>query len=103
VNPIATMYPQLSIKAASFASKSSPAGSYKTPSLSWYLEMMRKIVQAITNIVINRGIKGQEAEDRITDYVSMVEDFEANCIGMNIQIWRLKVDPWRRMLRCVQT
>jgi len=32
----------------------------------------------------------------------MVEDFEANCIGMNIQIWRLKIDPWRRMLRCVQ-
>jgi len=61
-----------------------------------------EIVQAITNIVINRGIKGQEAEDKITEYISMVEDFEANCIGMNIQIWRLKIDPWRRMLRCVQ-
>ncbi len=61
-----------------------------------------EIIQAVTNIVLNRGIKGQEAEDRITEYISMVEDFEANCIGMNIQIWRLKIDPWRRMLLCVQ-
>lgn len=61
-----------------------------------------EIIQAVTNIVLNRGIKGQEAEDRIIEYISMVEDFEANCIGMNIQIWRLKIDPWRRMLRCVQ-
>jgi hypothetical protein len=57
-----------------------------------------KVVQAITNIVYNRGIKGQEAEDKIIDYIYMVEDFEANCIGMNIQIWRLKIDPWKRML-----
>jgi hypothetical protein len=34
--------------------------------------------------------------------ISMVEDSEANCIGMNIQIWRLKIDPWRRMLKSVQ-
>ena len=61
-----------------------------------------EIIQAITNIVLNRGIRGQEAEDKISDYISMVEDFEANCIGMNIQIWRLKIDPWRRMLRSVQ-
>jgi hypothetical protein len=61
-----------------------------------------EIVQAITNIVLNRGIRGQEAEDKITEYISMLEDFEANCIGMNIQIWRLKIDPWRRMLRSVQ-
>ncbi len=61
-----------------------------------------EIIQAITNIVINRGIKGQEAEDKITAYISMVEDFEANCIGMNIQIWRLKIDPWRRMLKSIK-
>ena len=61
-----------------------------------------EIVQAITNIVLNRGIRGQEAEDKITEYISMLEDFEANCIGMNIQIWRLKIDPWRRMLQSVQ-
>ncbi|MDD4448827.1 MAG: hypothetical protein PHN61_14285 [Methanothrix sp.] len=61
-----------------------------------------EIIQAITNTVLNRGIRGQEAEDRITEYISMVEDFEANCIGMNIQIWRLKIDPWRRMLQSIQ-
>jgi hypothetical protein len=61
-----------------------------------------EIVPAITNMVLNRGIKGQEAEEKITEYISMLEDFEANCIGMNIQIWRLKIDPWRRMLQCVQ-
>lgn len=59
------------------------------------------IIQAINKIVINRGINGQKAEDRIIEYISMVEDFEANCIGMNIQIWRLKIDPWNRMLQCI--
>jgi hypothetical protein len=61
-----------------------------------------EIVQAINNIVMKRGIRGQDAEDKITEYISMVEDFEANCIGMNIQIWRLKIDPWKRMLKSVQ-
>lgn len=56
------------------------------------------VVQAITNIVLNRGIRGQEAEVKIIEYIAMVEDFEANCIGMNIQVWRLKIDPWKRML-----
>ena len=60
------------------------------------------IIQAITKIVIDRGIKGHEAENRIIEYISMVEDFEANCIGMNIQIWRLKFDPWNRMLQCIR-
>ena len=59
------------------------------------------IIQAINKIVINRCINGQEAEDRIIEYISMVEDFEANCIGMNIQIWKLKIDPWNRILQCV--
>lgn len=56
------------------------------------------VVQAITNIVLNRGIRSQQAEDKIIKYIAMVEDFEANCIGMNIQVWRLKIDPWKRML-----
>jgi hypothetical protein len=61
-----------------------------------------EIVQAISNTVHNRGIRGQEAEDKISEYITMIEDFEANCIGMNIQIWRFKIDPWRRMLQSVQ-
>ena len=60
------------------------------------------VVQAVNNIVYNRGIRGQEAEEKISEYICMLEDFEANCIGMNIQIWRLKIDPWRRMLHSVQ-
>lgn len=59
------------------------------------------IIQSINKIVINRCINGQDAEDRIIEYISMVEDFEANCIGMNIQIWRLKIDPWNRLLQCI--
>jgi hypothetical protein len=57
-----------------------------------------EVVQAATNIVVNRGLRGQEAENRISEYLSMVQDFEATCIGMNIQVWRLKIDPWMRML-----
>jgi hypothetical protein len=57
-----------------------------------------EVVQAATNIVLNRGLRGQEAENRISEYLSMVQDFEATCIGMNIQVWRLKIDPWMRML-----
>ena len=56
------------------------------------------VVQAITSMVYNRGILGQAAEDKILNYIAMVEDFEANCIGMNIQVWHLMIDPWRRML-----
>jgi hypothetical protein len=28
----------------------------------------------------------------------MVEGFEANCIGVGIPVWRLKTDPWKRLL-----
>lgn len=57
-----------------------------------------EIIRAVDNIVYNRGVRGQDAEDKIIEYISMLEEFEANCIGMNIQIWRLKIDPWKRML-----
>jgi len=56
------------------------------------------IVKAIADIVNNRCIRGQIAEERIIEYACMVEQFEANCIGVNIHVWRLKVNPWRRML-----
>lgn len=57
-----------------------------------------EVVQAITNIVYDRGIRGQEAENKIIKYISMVESFEANCIGLNVQVWRLKINPWKRLL-----
>ena len=57
-----------------------------------------RVIQAICNLVYNRGIRGQEAEEKIAEYTSIVHQFEAECIGHNIQVWRLQADPWRRML-----
>jgi hypothetical protein len=57
-----------------------------------------EVAGAINKIVLSRGLRGQEAEDKVIEYTAMVEDFEANCIGLNIQIWRLKANPWNRML-----
>jgi hypothetical protein len=28
----------------------------------------------------------------------MVEGFEANCLGCGVRVWRLKTDPWKRLL-----
>ena len=60
------------------------------------------VAQAITRIVLRRGLRGHEVEDRIAEYTAMVEDFEANCIASNIQVWRLKANPWKRMNLNVQ-
>ena len=57
-----------------------------------------RVIRAICNLVYNRGIRGREAEETIQEYTEMVHQFEAKCIGHNIQVWRLQADPWRRML-----
>lgn len=36
--------------------------------------------------------------DKQLEYFRMVEGLEANCIALNIPVWRLKTDPWKRML-----
>ena len=36
--------------------------------------------------------------EKLMEYFRMVEGFEANCIALNIQVWRLKTDPYKRML-----
>ncbi len=36
--------------------------------------------------------------DKLMEYYRMVEGFEANCIALNVQVWRFKTDPWKRML-----
>lgn len=36
--------------------------------------------------------------DKLMEYFRMVEGFEANCIALNIPVWRLKTDPYKRML-----
>jgi hypothetical protein len=40
-----------------------------------------EIVQVTSNTVLNRGIRGQDAEDKITEYITMIEDFEANSLA----------------------
>lgn len=53
---------------------------------------------SISETVFSRGLQGQEAENKIIEYTSMVEDFEANCEGCNIRVWRLQENPYGRML-----
>jgi hypothetical protein len=36
--------------------------------------------------------------EKLMEYYRMVEGFEANCIALNVQVWRLKTDPYGRML-----
>ena len=36
--------------------------------------------------------------DKMLKYYAMVDGFEANCLGLGIQVWRLKTDPWGRLL-----
>jgi hypothetical protein len=56
------------------------------------------VSQAIARTVYSRGFLGQKAEDKITEYIHMVEHFEANCEGCNVRVWRLKENPYGRML-----
>lgn len=35
---------------------------------------------------------------KLMQYYEMVEGFEANCIASGVQVWRLKTDPFRRLL-----
>lgn len=36
--------------------------------------------------------------EKLMEYYRMVEGFEANCIALGVPVWRLKTDPWKRML-----
>jgi hypothetical protein len=53
---------------------------------------------AIAKAVSLRGFRGLEAADKIIEYTDVIEDFEANCEGCNIRVWRLQENPYRRML-----
>ncbi len=57
-----------------------------------------EVTSSIEKAVYSRGFRGLEAEEKITEYAKMIEDFEACCEGCNIRIWRLKADPFGRML-----
>lgn len=41
---------------------------------------------------------GRMDPDKLMEYFRMVEGFEANCIALRVPVWRLKTDPWKRML-----
>lgn len=57
-----------------------------------------EVSSSIARTVFSRGLQGQEAEDKIIEYASMVEDFEAPCEACNIRVWRLQENPYGRML-----
>ncbi|MCK9569502.1 hypothetical protein M0R72_11230 [Candidatus Pacearchaeota archaeon] len=45
------------------------------------------------------GRQGHRVDpEKLMEYHRMVEGFEANCIALGVQIWRLKTDPYKRML-----
>lgn len=56
------------------------------------------VSSAIARTVYSRGFLGRKAEDKIIEYAQMVEHFEADCIGCNVRVWRLKDNPYARML-----
>lgn len=60
-----------------------------------------EVAWAIARSVAAMGFRGQEAEDKIVEYTHMLEIFEANCEGCNIRIWRMKENPFGRLLQRV--
>jgi hypothetical protein len=47
----------------------------------------------------SRESNGHQVDpEKLMQYFRMVEGFEANCIGQKVQVWRLKTDPFGRML-----
>lgn len=60
-----------------------------------------EVAWAIARSVAAMGFKGLEAEDKIIEYSHMLEIFEANCEGCNIRIWRMKENPFGRLLHRV--
>ena len=45
------------------------------------------------------GNQGHRVDpEKLMEYFRMVEGFEANAIALGIQVWRLKTDPYKRML-----
>jgi hypothetical protein len=45
------------------------------------------------------GNQGHRVDpEKLMEYFRMVEGFEANCIALNIHVWRLKTDSYKRML-----
>ncbi len=71
---------------------------YQDPLIIVVLGGDAEIASAIAKTVFSRGFQGQGAEEKIVEYTHMVEDLEANCEGCNVRVWRLKENPYGRML-----
>jgi len=61
-----------------------------------------EVASAIARSVAAMGFRCQEAEEKIMEYTHMLEIFEANCIGSNIPVWRMRDNPFGRMLQRVR-
>ena len=47
----------------------------------------------------SRGQGGNRVDpEKLMEYYRMVEGFEANCIALGVPVWRLKTDPYGRLL-----
>jgi len=47
----------------------------------------------------SRGQGGHRVDpEKLMEYYRMVEGFEANCIALRVPVWRLKTDPYKRLL-----
>lgn len=58
-------------------------------------------IQKAIRKAAGEGRKGKSRSfdiNKFEQYSRLVDGFEANCIGLGIQVWRLKTDPWKRLL-----
>ena len=61
-----------------------------------------EVASAIDRSVFSRGFLGAEAEEKIIEYTQIVEVFEASCEGCNIRVWRMRDNPFGRLLQRVR-
>ena len=78
------------------------AGELGDPFIIAILGADAEVAIAIARSVAAMGFRGQEAEEKIMEYTHMLEIFEANCIGCNIRVWRMKENPFGRLLQRVR-
>lgn len=78
------------------------AGELGDPFIIAVLGGDAEVASAIARSVAAMGFRDQEAEEKIMEYTHMLEIFEANCIGGNIPVWRMRDNPFGRLLQRVR-
>ena len=61
-----------------------------------------EFAQAAAKSAFSRGFRGKAAVDKIFEYSSMADGFEANCVGLNIPVWHFSDNPYKRLLSRVR-